>query len=92
MYSIGFSPLSCSGKNFKMPWKSHGKLREFSLLKMWSPCVRHTERKTYLQVTQKSMPTFFHNGKSWCTMAEFQTLPIFINKTYEGFGSNFARP
>ena len=34
---LNFSLLSCSGKKFKMPWKSQGKLREFSFSKMWPP-------------------------------------------------------
>ena len=39
MHSIEFSDplLSCSGKNFEMPWKSQGKLREFSFSKIWPP-------------------------------------------------------
>ena len=39
MHSIEFPLLSCSGKNFKMPWKSQGKLREFRFSKMWPPCT-----------------------------------------------------
>ena len=34
-----FPLLSCSGKNFKMPWKSKVKLREFTLSKMWPSCL-----------------------------------------------------
>ena len=34
------SLLSCSGKNFKMPWKSQGKLREFCFSKMWPPLTK----------------------------------------------------
>ena len=34
--------LSCfSRKNLKIPWKSQGKLMEFSFSKMWPPCVLH---------------------------------------------------
>ena len=36
-FLLNFPLLSCSGKKFKMPWKSQGKLREFSFSNMWPP-------------------------------------------------------
>ena len=43
-----FSRLSCSGKKFKISWKTKGELREFSFSKMWSPCHGNRLIRQYL--------------------------------------------
>ena len=39
IFSSEFFISNCSGKNLKIPWKSQGKLSEFSFSKVWPPCM-----------------------------------------------------
>ena len=38
MYSIESFSVKLLKENSKKPWKSQGKLREFNVFKLWSPC------------------------------------------------------